>query len=67
MRGLFFGDVGQLGAQCVGVLANVVLVFAASFGFFWFMGRVWGNSVSAEVEHYGLDLYEMGTDAYPRE
>jgi Amt family ammonium transporter len=67
VRGLFFGDVGQLEAQCVGVLANIVFVFATSFGFFWLMERVWGNRVSAEVEHYGLDLYEMGTDAYPRE
>jgi len=67
VRGLLFGDAGQLGAQCVGLLANGVFVFAASFGFFRLVGRIWGNRVPAEVEHYGLDLYEMGTDAYPRE
>ncbi|HVI93576.1 MAG TPA: ammonium transporter, partial [Anaeromyxobacter sp.] len=66
VRGLLFGDAGQLAAQLVGVLANVAFVFGASFGFFKLVDRLMGNRVPAEVEHTGLDALEMGTDAYPR-
>ena len=66
VRGLLFGDPGQLLAQCIGILANVLFVSAAAFGFFRLVERVMGNRVPAEVEHAGLDAFEMGTDAYPR-
>ncbi len=66
VRGLFFGDGGQLVAQLIGVAVNVGFVFGASFGFFKLMERVLGNRVPAEVEQAGLDSLEMGTDAYPR-
>ncbi len=66
VRGLFFGDPGQLLAQCIGIAANLVFVSAAAFGFFRLVERVMGNRVPAEVEHAGLDALEMGTDAYPR-
>ncbi len=66
VRGLFFGDRGQLWAQCIGVAANIVFVFAMSFGFFRLIERIMGNRVPPEVEWNGLDLAEMGTDAYPR-
>ncbi len=66
VRGLLFGDPGQLAAQAIGVLANVVFVFGASYGFFKLVDRVMGLRVPPEVEHAGLDALEMGTDAYPR-
>ncbi len=66
VRGLLFGDAGQLAAQVVGVAANAAFVFAASYGFFRLVERAIGNRVPAEVEHAGLDALEMGTDAYPR-
>jgi len=66
VRGLLFGDPGQLGAQLVGVLVNGAFVFSASYGFFRLLERLMGNRVPAEVEHAGLDGLEMGTDAYPR-
>jgi Amt family ammonium transporter len=66
VRGLLFGDPGQLAAQCVGVLANAAFVFGASYGFFQLVERLMGNRVPPEVEHSGLDALEMGTDAYPR-
>lgn len=66
VRGLFFGDPAQLGAQCVGVAVNALFVFAASYGFFRLVERGMGNRVPAEVELTGLDALEMGTDAYPR-
>jgi Amt family ammonium transporter len=66
VRGLFFGDPAQLGAQCIGVAVDAGFVFAASYGFFRLVERVMGNRVPAEVELTGLDALEMGTDAYPR-
>ncbi len=66
VRGLFFGDPGQLGAQAIGVATNVVFVFGASFAFFKLVDRFLGNRVPAEIEYSGLDALEMGTDAYPR-
>jgi ammonium transporter, Amt family len=66
VRGLLFGDGGQLAAQAIGVLVNAVFVFGASYGFFRLVDRLVGNRVSAEVEYQGLDALEMGTDAYPR-
>jgi Amt family ammonium transporter len=66
VRGLLFGGGDQLAAQLVGVITNVVFVFAAAYGFFLLVDRIIGNRVSAEVELTGLDTLEMGTDAYPR-
>jgi len=66
VRGLFFGDPAQLGAQLIGVAVNGAFVFAASYAFFRLVERFMGNRVPAEVEHAGLDTLEMGTDAYPR-
>ncbi len=66
VRGLLFGDAGQLAAQCIGIVTNAVFVFGAAFGFFKLVDRVIGNRVPAEVEYSGLDAMEMGADAYPR-
>ncbi|MFI5181613.1 MAG: ammonium transporter [Thermoanaerobaculia bacterium] len=65
VRGLLFGDTSQLVAQITGVVTNVVFVFATSYGFFRLVERIMGNRVPPEVEGNGLDLFEMGSDAYP--
>jgi Amt family ammonium transporter len=65
VRGLFFGDAGQLVAQLIGVSANVLFVFTASYGFFRLLDRAIGNRVAAEVEWAGLDTQEMASEAYP--
>jgi len=65
VRGLLFGDPGQLAAQTIGVVANAVFVFGASYGFFKLTDRLVGNRVSSEVEWSGLDSMEMGSEAYP--
>ena len=65
VRGLVFGDPGQLGAQVIGVVANALFVFGAAYGFFRLVDRLMGNRVDAEVESVGLDTLEMGSDAYP--
>jgi Amt family ammonium transporter len=65
VRGLMFGDAGQLGAQVVGIVANFVFVFLVATLFFRVVDRVIGNRVPAEVELTGLDSQEMGAEAYP--
>jgi Amt family ammonium transporter len=67
VRGLLFGDPGQLVAQAVGVLTNVTVVFGLAFLFFRVVERLVGNRVVPEVESTGLDELEMGSDAYPRD
>jgi ammonium transporter, Amt family len=66
VRGLLFGDPGQLVAQVIGVVTNLVFVFGGAWGFFRLVERLHGNRVPPEVEQVGLDALEMGTDAYPR-
>jgi len=65
VKGLLFGDPSQLLAQVIGVVANLLFVFGAAFGFFKLIGRLMGNRVSAEAEWTGLDVTEMGSEAYP--
>ena len=65
VRGLFFGDASQLGAQAIGVVTNVVFVFGMAYGFFRLTERLMGNRVSAEEEWGGLDSQQMGSEAYP--
>jgi ammonium transporter, Amt family len=66
VRGLLFGDAGQLAAQAIGVVTNVAFVFGSAYGFFKLVDRLMGNRVPQEVEWSGLDQLEMGADAYPR-
>jgi ammonium transporter, Amt family len=65
VRGLLFGDAGQLAAQAIGVVTNIAFVFGSAYGFFKLVDRLMGNRVPQEVEWSGLDALEMGTDAYP--
>jgi Amt family ammonium transporter len=67
VRGLLFGDPMQLVAQLIGVIANAVFVFGLAYGFFRLVDRLSGNRVTPEVEHSGLDLSEMGSEAYRRD
>ncbi len=65
VRGLFYGDPGQLLAQCIGALACLLFVFASSWAFFEVVEALVGNRVPAEAELAGLDLPEMGALGYP--
>jgi Amt family ammonium transporter len=67
VRGLLFGDPGQLAAQALAVVTNMTVVFGLSYGFFHATERLIGNRVSSEIEWNGLDGLEMGSEAYPRE
>ena len=65
VRGLFYGDVGQLGAQ----MFHVVIGFIWAWGVTWLIFKVAKNfmkiRVSEEVELEGLDMPEFGVLAYP--
>ncbi len=67
--GQFFGgaynDWSQFGAQSIAVLTNIV--FVGGFAYIWFKlsNLVFPIRVKAEDEIAGLDMPEMGAEAYP--
>jgi Amt family ammonium transporter len=65
VRGLFYGDASQLGAQTIGTLTCLVFVFASFYAFFKLVEVLMGNRVSADAEIEGLDIPEMGVLGYP--
>ena len=64
VKGLFYGDSGQLLAEVIGVLANLIYVGLISYTVFKVIDLIIGNRVSAKTELDGLDLPEMGADGY---
>ena len=63
--GLFYGGgAGQLAAEAIGVLANVLWVGASAFLAFMIIEKTIGNRTSAVVEIQGLDIPEMGVMGY---
>jgi Amt family ammonium transporter len=64
VKGLFFGDPGQLAAQAIGAGACLVYVSLISFVVYYAIEWTIGNRVSKEVEIEGLDLPEMGIAGY---
>ena len=65
VRGLFYGDAGQFGAQVIGTVTNLVFVFAVAYLFFKVLDRVMGIRVASDIEREGLDQYEVAVAAYP--
>ncbi len=65
VRGLFYGDVSQFGAQIVGVITNFVFVFVLMYLFFRVLNLVVPMRVSKEAEEEGLDESEVSVIAYP--
>ncbi len=64
VRGLLYGDPGQLVASVIGVIANAGYVCTVAAVALWILGKTVGNRVTAEVELQGLDLPEMGVQGY---
>jgi Amt family ammonium transporter len=66
VKGLFYGEVGQLGAQALGALVIWTVIFGIVFAFFSIQNKVTkgGIRVSEEIEVSGLDIPEMGVAAY---
>jgi ammonium transporter, Amt family len=67
VRGLLYGDSGQLAAGFLAILANVVFVGLTTAASFWVLGRLVGNRSAPEDELAGLDVPEMGMEGYSRE
>lgn len=56
---------GQFMAQTVGIATLLGFAFPFTFGVNWLLNRLVPYRVSAEGEHLGMDLYELGAGAYP--
>lgn len=65
VRGLFYGDAGQLGAQLISILVCVAWGVGASWLFFRIQHRWFGIRCPIDQEIRGLDIPELGTPAYP--
>jgi Amt family ammonium transporter len=65
VRGLFYGDGGQLMAQAVGALVVALFAFVTSYVVFLTVDRAAGNRVALHAEREGLDVAELGAAAYP--
>ncbi len=65
VRGLFYGDAGQLVAQLIGVSTLVGCIFTLSYLWNWFVDAVVGQRTSFAAELRGLDIPEMGAVGYP--
>ncbi|MGB2758134.1 MAG: ammonium transporter [Acidimicrobiia bacterium] len=71
IKGILYGEWGQLGAQALGVLVLLAVIFPLAFGFFKAQDKIskamgkGGIRSSEEDEINGLDLPEMGVSAYP--
>jgi Amt family ammonium transporter len=59
------GDSGQFLAQLVGVATLLGFVLPLTFGLNWLLNKLLPQRVPVEGERQGLDLYELGSSAYP--
>jgi Amt family ammonium transporter len=64
VKGIFFGDPGQLAAQLIGMVVCFVYVFGISWIFFKLYHLLFGLRVSPATELKGLDIPEMGSLGY---
>ena len=65
VRGLFYGDASQFGAQLVGMLTNIIFVFIVMFVFFKVLDKFIPLRVPQDQELEGLDQHEVAVTAYP--
>ena len=71
VKGLFWGDAGQFGAQLLGVVVLWTVIFGVAYAFFKIQdtiskSRGKGGIRSKEADEIaGLDIPEMGVHAYP--
>jgi Amt family ammonium transporter len=63
--GVLSGNGAQLLAQLVGVATLLGFILPLTYGLNWLLGRFIPYRVSVDGERQGLDLHELGADAYP--
>ncbi len=64
VKGLFYGDGGQLLAQLAGVVTLIVWAWGGTYLFMKVQDRIQGIRVPAKVEIAGLDVPELGAPGY---
>ena len=64
VTGLFYGNAGQFYAEVIGVVTNVIFVGLIGFIVFKLIDITIGNRVLPEEELEGIDISEMGVEAY---
>ena len=65
VKGLFYGDAGQLAAQLTDMVVLVVFCSLMTIAFFGILRRTIGLRSDEEHEISGLDMPEVGAMAYP--
>jgi Amt family ammonium transporter len=65
VRGILFGDAGQLAMQAIDCVVVAVFGFVMAYVWFKLSDKITPLRVSAEVELAGLDMPEMGALGYP--
>ena len=65
VKGILYGDSGQLIAQLIGVGTLIVWAFGLSYVFFKILDKVMGLRVTEQAELDGLDIPETGIMGYP--
>jgi Amt family ammonium transporter len=58
-------DSGQWLAQLIGIATLIGFVLPLTYGLNWLLNRVYPQRVGIEGERQGMDLHELGADAYP--
>jgi ammonium transporter, Amt family len=58
-------DTGQWMAQLVGVATLLGFELPLTYSLNWLLNRFYPQRVAVEGERQGMDLYELGTSAYP--
>lgn len=63
--GMFAGQSGQFLAQLIGISTLLGLMLPVVYAVFWAMNRVLAFRVDPDGERLGMDLHELGGNAYP--
>ena len=66
VKGLFYGEAGQLGAQALGLLVIWTVILGIAYAFFYTQNKLTkgGIRIPADIEIEGADVPEMGVAAY---
>lgn len=59
------GGSGQWLAQLAGVATLIGFILPLTYALNWLLNRLYPQRVAAEGERQGMDLYELGSGAYP--
>ena len=64
VAGLIYGNVHLFLAQLAATAASIAWAFAASYALAWLVAKTLGWRIPEQAEYIGLDLSELGEEAY---